>query len=253
MNKLFDNKSHLYDKYRPNYPDFLSHYFANEDLFDSKKIIAELGVGTGKLTELLINSHMLYAIEPNQQMLDIFRNKYSTNQSIRIINSCAEETLLPDKIIDIIIAAQSFHLFNMDKIKKEIYRIAKPNGLVYIIYYNWDMNNPISHRIRELFYKYRKINKQTIRANINSKSIAKYFNPNKVNSLSLGTFQQNFSKIEFEGSMLSSSYSPVKENHYYNYINEVNEIFSMFSYNGIIHYTFNLEIHKINLDIKNER
>jgi len=47
-----------YDKYRPSYPDQVVEYFITSLEIPHNAYILELGVGTGKLTELL-SSHEL--------------------------------------------------------------------------------------------------------------------------------------------------------------------------------------------------
>lgn len=63
----FNNKAKDYVKYRPTYPkECIDYLFKKFNL--KNKLIADIGSGTGKFTELILNAKQVYAVEPNKDM-----------------------------------------------------------------------------------------------------------------------------------------------------------------------------------------
>ncbi len=238
----FKNKTHIYDRYRPNYPNFV-YKFLFENCIKKNSILAEFGCGTGKLTEILLkNDNTLYAFEPDVEMFNFVKNRFLKSEELTVYNSSAEESHLPDNSIDIIIAGQAFHLFNIEKTKKEFLRILKPDGKIILLWYFLDMEYSISKDIRHLFYKYRDILKQSHRNRIDKDSLGEIFYPLRVDFNALGNFKQDFKEQDFIQSMLSSSYAPDFNNKSHGrYIDEAKKIFSKYSVNNSIEYFFKVD------------
>ncbi|MCL2608557.1 MAG: class I SAM-dependent methyltransferase [Treponema sp.] len=65
--ELFTGRAEAYEHGRPGYPVSVLDYIKN--LVPQNAVIAEVGAGTGKFTELLAKGGFtLYAIEPNADM-----------------------------------------------------------------------------------------------------------------------------------------------------------------------------------------
>src|SRR5690606_1463661 len=52
----------------------------------------------------------------------------------RMSSGTAEKTLLPDRAVDVVVAAQAFHWFNTSAVRDEFRRILKPGGWVVLIW-----------------------------------------------------------------------------------------------------------------------
>jgi predicted rRNA methylase YqxC with S4 and FtsJ domains len=64
--KRFSLRVNNYIKYRPRYPPEIINFLKTELAVDQNKIIADIGSGTGILTEFLLkNKYLVYAVEPN--------------------------------------------------------------------------------------------------------------------------------------------------------------------------------------------
>jgi tRNA A58 N-methylase Trm61 len=70
--KRFSKRAENYDKYRPRYPDALISYLESELGFAQKSIVADIGSGTGILSEVFLrNGNIVFGVEPNEDMRKI--------------------------------------------------------------------------------------------------------------------------------------------------------------------------------------
>lgn len=91
----FDGKARLYAAYRPSYASGLIDDLV-EDLPKGAKV-ADIGSGTGKLTELLLARGMnVFAVEPNDDMRAAAEEAFDGNALFCSVAASAESTTLPD-------------------------------------------------------------------------------------------------------------------------------------------------------------
>ena len=90
--------------------------------------VAEIGAGTGKLTNILLKlGFNVTAVEPNDAMRTEGK-KYTADYQINWFKGSGEETGLPSSDFDWVIMASSFHWTNPLKSLPEFSRILKPGG-----------------------------------------------------------------------------------------------------------------------------
>lgn len=100
-----------------------------------KLVIADVGAGTGKLTENLIRCGFTgYAIEPNDAMRNEGIDFCSHSNAFTWMKGSAEQTGLPDNSVDWILMGSSFHWTDYQKSLKEFNRILIPKGGFTAIY-----------------------------------------------------------------------------------------------------------------------
>ena len=89
-------------------------------------VVADIGAGTGKLTQELSNLGFRgYAVEPNEAMYQLGRESC---ENFKWSKAFAEKTFLADNSLDFITMASAFHWTNKSKALKEFHRILKPGG-----------------------------------------------------------------------------------------------------------------------------
>jgi SAM-dependent methyltransferase len=67
--KRFSKRAQYYSRYRPSYPDSLLRYLERELSFSQASVVADVGSGTGILSELLLrNGNRVFGVEPNEDM-----------------------------------------------------------------------------------------------------------------------------------------------------------------------------------------
>ncbi len=95
--------------------------------------VLDLGAGTGKLTAQLADLTtsagrlQVVAVEPDPDMLAELRRQLP---EVRALAGKAEEIPLPDASVDLVIAGQAIHWFNLDLAIPEIARILRPGGVL---------------------------------------------------------------------------------------------------------------------------
>jgi len=131
----FSEKVDNYIKFRPHYPKSLIGFMEQNIILKKDYYIADIGAGTGKFTELLLEAeYKVIAVEPNKPMLNACKQIYSQYSNLKCLDGSSEDTKLPDKSLDLITTAQAFHWFKIEETKREWERILKPNRYVALVW-----------------------------------------------------------------------------------------------------------------------
>jgi SAM-dependent methyltransferase len=124
-----------YVRYRPSYPREALLLLRDECDLRSGHVIADIGSGTGFLSELFLkNGNRVYGVEPNTEMRAAGEEYLAAYDAFSSIAGAAEATALDDSSIDFITAGQSFHWFEPDAARGEFTRILRPSGWVIILW-----------------------------------------------------------------------------------------------------------------------
>ena len=119
----------VYDAARPGYPEGLVLELRRVGFLHPGGIVADLGTGTGLLAECFVSAgHRTLGVEPNVEMLDLARERFSENPLFEAIEGRAESTGLDDGSIDLVVAGQAFHWFEPHAVRAELDRILRPGG-----------------------------------------------------------------------------------------------------------------------------
>jgi SAM-dependent methyltransferase len=131
----FSATAGLYSRWRPTYPPALGDFLAGlVPPADRRRagllpVIADLGCGTGISTRLLAApDRRLIGIEPNTDMLAEARRTTPPELAIEYRNGEAAATGLPAASVDLVVAGQAFHWFELASTFAEIRRILIPAG-----------------------------------------------------------------------------------------------------------------------------
>ena len=152
----FVGEGGAYDSVRPAYPDE-----AVAALVDAARRVrgvdalgrdgllraADIGAGTGKMSELLARSGLLVdAVEPSEAM----RAQASPIEGVTWHDGVAEETGLPNGVYDIVVFAQSWHWMDSDRAGLETARILAPGGALAIVWNQMAVSIPWVHRLTRI-------------------------------------------------------------------------------------------------------
>ena len=100
-----------------------------------KIVVADVGAGTGKLTEDLDRLGLTgYAVEPNNAMRKEGEKLFLQKSSFKWLSGSAEVTGLPDNSVDWVLMGSSFHWADASRAREEFKRILKPGGYFTAIY-----------------------------------------------------------------------------------------------------------------------
>src|SRR5687767_8971079 len=204
----FSSRAEAYAKYRPGYPSGVVEILETECGLTKDSIVADVGSGTGILTELLLkNGNRVFGIEPNEAMRVFAEETLKDYQRFESVDGSAEATALPDDSVDIVVAAQAFHWFDREKTKQEFRRILKPNGWVVLIWNERRLDTtPFLRAYEDLLLQYGTDYHEVRHENVAGK-LAEFFAPVEYKMVYLDNFQY-FDLAAFQGRVASASYTP---------------------------------------------
>ena len=135
MQGRFTNRVENYMKYRPGYPQAIIELLERECNLTTASLIADVGSGTGRLTELFLNhGNRVSGIEPDSEMRVAAEYLLGKNPRFTSVAATAEATTLEDHSVDFVIAGQAFHWFEREQAKNEFLRILVPGGWVVLVW-----------------------------------------------------------------------------------------------------------------------
>lgn len=152
----FVGEGGAYDSVRPAYPDEAvaalidaarSRRGANAPGRDGPLRAADIGAGTGKMSELLARAGLLVdAVEPSEAM----RAQASSVEGVTWHEGLAEETGLPNGAYDIVVFAQSWHWMDPERAGLEAARILAPGGVLAVVWNQMAVSIPWVHRLTRI-------------------------------------------------------------------------------------------------------
>jgi len=235
----FSSRVENYIKYRPKYPQEVIRFLKKKEILLSDSIIADIGSGTGILSELFLkNGNNVYGVEPNKDMRNAAENLLKDYSNFISINGSAEKTGLKENSIDLITAGQAFHWFDVKKTREEFRRIIKPTGYIVLIWNNRRKTAPgFPSESEHLLLKYGKDYKEVQKT---EKNIESFFQFEK-------EFFYNFQDLnleEYKGRILSASYIPLEDDpNYEKMITDFENLFKKYQQNGLIRLEYDTEIY----------
>lgn len=125
-----------YDRARPSYPVEAAQWLIGS----GRSTVLELGAGTGKLTNILVDQgHQVIATDPAPHLLRLL---HKLAPGATAVVASAERIPLPDRSVDVVVCAQSFHLFKHASALPEIARVLRPGGVLALIWNVHDQSIP---------------------------------------------------------------------------------------------------------------
>lgn len=132
----FEGRAEDYSKNRPGYPRELLRTLKNEFGFSRSDVVADVGSGTGILSELFLeNGNVVYCVEPNKDMRRVAEERLERYIPRFVsVDGRAESTTLKDRSIDLITVGQALHWFDPDRTRAEFARTIRKRGHVAVVY-----------------------------------------------------------------------------------------------------------------------
>ncbi|MFO7664796.1 MAG: class I SAM-dependent methyltransferase [Chloroflexota bacterium] len=131
----FSSRAENYARYRPGYPQAIFNCLRDECGLTAESVIADIGSGTGILTELFLkNGNRVFAVEPNKSMRRESEKLLVDYPKFISVQGRAEATTLSDRSVDFVTAGQAFHWFDGEAARMEFERILRPGGLAVLVW-----------------------------------------------------------------------------------------------------------------------
>jgi SAM-dependent methyltransferase len=122
----FSSRVDNYARHRPSYPGAALELLQAQCGLSPAAVVADVGSGTGILTSLLLAAGArVYAVEPNGPMRAAAEAALGPNPRFHSVNASAEATTLAAASIDLYVAGQAFHWFDVARARAEALRIVR--------------------------------------------------------------------------------------------------------------------------------
>lgn len=144
----FSQVSKEYRTFRPEYPEELFRWLAR--IAPQQEAALDCGCGTGQAAVALARYfRIVYAVDPSSEQIANAIHDEKVTYSV----ASAEKTGLPQESLDLIIAAQALHWFDLDRFYPEIHRIARQGAVFTAFSYGLITVNPeVDKVIKHLYY-----------------------------------------------------------------------------------------------------
>ncbi len=237
--RRFTGRARFYSTSRPGYPSRILDILRTETGFDQTHVVADIGSGTGLLSELfLINGNRVIGVEPNDEMRIFAEKSLSRFPKFLSVKGTAERTSLETATVDLVTVGQALHWFDWEAASKEFARILKPNGHACIVYNDRNNEDSFMKEYDQIVSKYARD-----RANvptIDHAYLSRFFKNRKYSKFSMSNEQL----LDFEGllgRMTSASYmpSPADEERFAAMREEVARLFRTYERMGKVRMLYN--------------
>ena len=243
--KRFSNRVADYVKYRPDYPREILSLLRNRIGLNNSWTIADIGSGTGISARMFLeHGNEVFAVEPNADMRAAAEQSLGNEPRFHSLDGSAEQTTLADSSIDLIVAAQAFHWFDLEKCKPEFIRILKPGGWCALI---WNERKSAGSSFLEaydaLLRKYSAEYMAVRHQRIEAGQFDSFFAPYGFERACFAN-QQLLDEESLIGRCLSSSYAPAPgDTNHAPLLEELGQIFDHNQSNGLVAFEYETEVY----------
>jgi hypothetical protein len=131
----FTDRAGDYAAARPGYPAAVAATLITELKLPAAAVVADIGSGTGLSSEPFVRAGLtVIGVEPNDAMRAEGDRQLAAFATFRSVAGTAEATTLPDASVDLLVAAQAFHWFDIAPARVEALRILKSPPLAALIW-----------------------------------------------------------------------------------------------------------------------
>lgn len=197
-----------YVRGRPGYPPAIVTALMEGSVLPAGAVVADVGAGTGASSEIFLDvGYRVIAIEPNAAMRAAADARLGHRAGYRSVHGAAEATSLDARSVDLVVAAQAFHWFDLDAARTEFRRILRPPGAAALI---WNARRaggtPFLEGYEALLLRFGTDYQEVGHRGVSHERLARFFG---------GPFEtrrfENAQELDLDGltsRLLSSSYTP---------------------------------------------
>jgi SAM-dependent methyltransferase len=240
----FSNRVADYVATRPGYPPGVLDILRDAGLTPSMTV-ADIGSGTGLSTQLfLANGNTVFGVEPNRDMREAGEQLLAHYPNFHSVIGTAEATTLPAASVDVVVAGQAFHWFDVPKARIEFHRIVRPDGFVVLMWNTRRLNaSPFLTAYEGLLQRFGTDYRDVVHTNMDRATLIAFFGSDNFRSFTLDNFQ-TFDREGLRGRLRSSSYTP-DEGHadYEPMMRELDRIFDAHSQQGAVRFEYDTAVY----------
>ncbi len=240
----FSDRVEDYARYRPRYPRALVSVLREEIGLAPEWRVADVGSGTGISAEpFLANGNAVFGIEPNAAMRAAAESLLADRSGFISVSGSAERTTLAARSVDLVLAAQAFHWFDVEAARSEFDRILEPQGWVSLV---WNTRRLAStgflkdyeELLRRFGTDYQSVRHDTRRDALLNDFFQRGFRRRLLDN------HQDLDRRGFEGRVLSSSYTPAANDpRRPAMLEQLGQIFDQHQTDGAVRFEYDTEIY----------
>ena len=240
----FSNRVENYVKYRPHYPREIVDYLTDTIGLTPRALIADIGCGTGISSRLFLeNGNEVIGVEPNAAMRVAAAKYLAQFPRFKLIDGTAENTALANDSVDIVLAGQAFHWFDLATAKPEFKRILKPGGHIVLMWNERQLDTtPFLIEYEQFLVKYSTDYSVVRHDRFDENVLSEFFD----SGVTKAVFQ-NAQHVDFDGlkgRMLSASYMPSEQDPVFpEMIEELQSLFAKHSENDRINILYDTNVY----------
>jgi SAM-dependent methyltransferase len=145
----FSDVAAAYAAHRPSYPAGLADFLAR--LAPAKRLAWDAGCGSGQLSVLLAGVfERVVATDASPEQIA----RAALHPKVEYRCARAEASGLPERVADLVTAAQAAHWFDLPTYFAEVRRVARPGGVVALISYGVVTADPDLDAVIRPFYRH---------------------------------------------------------------------------------------------------
>ena len=204
----FTDRVDDYVRHRPGYPEGVRQLLKRECGLGSASVVADLGSGTGILTQLLLSTGArVFAVEPNAAMRVAAERAFAGEDRFVSVDGTAEDTGLAPDSMDLVVAGQAFHWFDPARTRVELQRILRPHSHVAMIW-NVRASTPFNDDYEDLLLRFApEYPAVRARDRVSEAAVTSVLAPHPVHVARIPN-RQEFDEAGLRGRLMSSSYAP---------------------------------------------
>ena len=242
--KRFSNRVENYVKYRPSYPPDVIDLLEAECGLTPEAVIADLGSGTGILSELFLkHGNRVFGVEPNREMRAASDKLLDGYSRFVGVDATAEATTLANASVDFITAGQAFHWFNREAARAEFRRILQSGGWVVLTWNGFRVeSSPLMAAYQGVVARYG-TDYSEVEREVKGCEVESFFAPGTCKCARF-EFAQLFDHEGLKGRLLSASYAPEPGHPKYEaMLRDLREIFDANEENGRVTFEYETELY----------
>jgi SAM-dependent methyltransferase len=136
-----------YAIYRPRYPAALAEFLAG--ISPSRGLAWDAGCGSGQLTGVLGDFFdRVIGTDASEEQI----SQATPHRNVEYRLATAEASGLETKSVDLAVAAQAAHWFDLDRYYAEVRRVGKENGIIALVTYSGMTIEPSIDQLVDRFY-----------------------------------------------------------------------------------------------------
>jgi SAM-dependent methyltransferase len=206
--RRFSDRVENYVRYRPEYPREVLRVLEKDCGLTPGHLVADIASGTGIWTRnLLENGNYVFGVEPNAEMRQAGERLLASFPKFSSVAGTAEATMLADRSVDFVTAAQGAHWFDRERARQEFGRILRPAGWLVLLWNQRVTNStPFLRDYEQLLLRYG-TDYAEVRHERTTDAVNEFFDPAPFQERAF-EMRQEFDYAGLEGRLLSSSYAP---------------------------------------------